>query len=258
MTAHFGSMQFVGRASAIAALVDCFTPGTMILTREGKRPVERLRPGDLLLTRDRGFQPLLWCGIRQAEDIGGAAAGAVLIRAGALGAGRPERDMIVSPGHRLLIRNPESLGDGIPAGDLLDECPEPEVLIEARMLAGRPGISRIAPQRLRLVHLLMERHEIVLANGCWSESLLLTRARLEAIQACRHSRPASLPAELGALSGDAVQMPARPCPMPRLASVPAGPADPVGWPSPPAHSRGGKCGREPGRAVGRDCGALSA
>ncbi|MGO4914152.1 Hint domain-containing protein [Pseudogemmobacter sp. W21_MBD1_M6] len=35
-----------------------FTAGTMITTLDGLIPVEWLRAGDRILTRDRGFQPV--------------------------------------------------------------------------------------------------------------------------------------------------------------------------------------------------------
>jgi len=40
--------------------VPCFTPGAMILTPQGERPVETLRIGDLVITRDNGPQPIRW------------------------------------------------------------------------------------------------------------------------------------------------------------------------------------------------------
>jgi hypothetical protein len=40
----------------------CFVTGTRIATPGGARPVETLAPGDLVMTRDHGAQPLLWTG----------------------------------------------------------------------------------------------------------------------------------------------------------------------------------------------------
>ena len=51
-----GSMQF----SNIEKVIPCFTPGTRIVTDQGEVAVEDLRPGDMILTRDNGFQPLVW------------------------------------------------------------------------------------------------------------------------------------------------------------------------------------------------------
>ncbi|WP_444870345.1 Hint domain-containing protein [Rhodobacter capsulatus] len=45
--------------------VICFTPGTLIDTPAGPRPVEALRPGDRVSTRDDGAQEILWIGSRR-------------------------------------------------------------------------------------------------------------------------------------------------------------------------------------------------
>ena len=42
----------------------CFTPDTAIETPFGPRPIQDLRPGDLILTKDHGPQPLRWIGSR--------------------------------------------------------------------------------------------------------------------------------------------------------------------------------------------------
>jgi len=44
----------------VAALNVCFLAGTMIETPSGEVPVETLRPGDMVLTRDHGALPLVW------------------------------------------------------------------------------------------------------------------------------------------------------------------------------------------------------
>jgi len=161
--------------------------------------VEDLAPGDLLLTRDRGFQPLLWRGMRRSRiPASGSDAAPVLINADALGNGQPERDLIVSPCHRLLSTDPE----------LLAGTGEPEVLLEARTLAGRPGIGRICRDVVTYVHLLMAQHEVILAENAWSESFLLTPASAEAltVSGCGVSRDVLQGLRPGG------QIPARLCP----------------------------------------------
>ncbi|MCZ7676945.1 MAG: Hint domain-containing protein [Roseovarius sp.] len=193
-----------GRGAA-DRVINCFTPGTLITTRAGKRPVEALRPGDRILTRDRGFQPLLWRGMRLADlprlD---ARARPVLIRAGAPGPGQPERDLIVSPRHHLLSTDP----------GLLRDTGEPEVLVEAQALIGRPGIGQVAPARMVYAHLLMEQHEIILAENCWTESFCLTRSALQAMAAAGRNHFARMLPVLRTRLQDAVQVPARFCPSP--------------------------------------------
>ena len=47
--------------------VPCFVAGTRITTPRGDVAVETLRPGDLVLTKDDGFQPLRWSGEREVR-----------------------------------------------------------------------------------------------------------------------------------------------------------------------------------------------
>ena len=144
--------------------VICFTPGTLIDTPEGPRPVEALRPGDRIATRDDGAQELLWVGARRMT---GARLHAlphlrpVRIRSGAFGIGRPTGDLLVSPQHRMLIR-------GAQARALFNE---EEVLVQARDLVdgGAVRIEQGLPE-LRYIHLMFARHEVIRANGMETES----------------------------------------------------------------------------------------
>ena len=70
----------------------CFTQGTRILTPSGLRPVEDLAPGDLVITRDAGPQPIRWTGrvvIDAARLRREPACRPVHIAANAFGPGRP-------------------------------------------------------------------------------------------------------------------------------------------------------------------------
>ncbi|MGD9918687.1 MAG: Hint domain-containing protein [Paenirhodobacter sp.] len=143
--------------------VPCFTPGTMIATPTGEVAVEALRVGDRVMTRDNGIQEIRWIGRRDLSmaEVGTAAhLRPVMIAKGALGNGLPERDMMVSPNHRMLIANEKT--------SLYFE--EHEVLVAAKHLVGRPGITRAAATDVSYVHFMCDRHEVVLADGAWSES----------------------------------------------------------------------------------------
>ncbi len=155
-----GSTAFYG----IESVTPCFTPGARVATPRGPVAVEDLRPGDQVLTRDNGAQPVAWVGCKTLppEDLAAQARlRPVLIRAGALGHGLPERDMMFSPNHQIL------------RADLRADLyfGEHEVLLAAKHLVGRPGITRALPKAgIAYVHFMFERHEVVLANGVWSES----------------------------------------------------------------------------------------
>jgi len=160
-------------SSGITGIIDtpaeviCFCAGTQILTDRGERAVETLSPGDLVLTRDRGLQPVRW---RQATHLGPVALRKrpsfqpIRLAAGALGPGRPQRDLLLSPQHRVLLRSrivQRLFG-------------APEVLAAAKHLTDAPGITCAGDVTdLVYVHLLFDHHEIIFANGAEAESLLL-------------------------------------------------------------------------------------
>ncbi len=147
----------------VAAAIPCVTPGTSIMTSAGPVPVEDLRPGDRIITRDAGAQPLLWCGQR---DFGWRALGLlpmlrpVRIRAGALGAGVPARDLLLSPNHLILAERPAT-----------EDRAAEEMFLPARDLLGQRGIDVAPLAEVRYLHLLLDRHHAILSDGCWSESL---------------------------------------------------------------------------------------
>ncbi|WP_230312282.1 Hint domain-containing protein [Paracoccus lichenicola] len=152
-------------AYAPPAAVTCFALGTMIDTTAGIRAVETLRPGDLILTRDHGPQVLRWQGSAHVTQDGlemRPNLRPILIRKGALGAGSPARDLVVSPQHRILVRSRI-------AHRLFQDT---EILVAAKHLVGLPGIQVTAPpEGVTYFHLLFDRHEILMSNGAWSESL---------------------------------------------------------------------------------------
>lgn len=153
------------QASPPAPYAPCFAAGTMIATSEGDRRVEDLRPGDLVLSRDHGAQPVRWVRSWTQSLAGAPTEGRpVLVRAGALGPGLPAQDLIISPQHRLLAGG---------AGQLEGLWPT-EALVPAKALTARAGIRHMkGRQSIVWVHFVCDRHEVIRANGCWSESLLL-------------------------------------------------------------------------------------
>ncbi|MGR3625843.1 MAG: Hint domain-containing protein [Limimaricola sp.] len=151
------------RFEEIENVVPCFTPGTVIATPRGERLVEELREGDRIITRDNGIQEIRWVGHKQvgpAQFLTNLHLKPVMIRAGALGNGLPERDMMVSPNHRVLLS-----GD---RAQLYFE--DSEVLAAAKYLVGSKGIHEIDVMRTSYIHFMFDRHEVVLSNGAWTES----------------------------------------------------------------------------------------
>jgi len=154
-----GTMSFVN----IENVIPCFTPGTLIATPRGEVPVESLRAGDRVITRDNGLQEIRWIGARELtwRDLNAAPhLKPVLVRQGALGNGLPERDMLVSPNHRLLVANDRT-------ALYFDEH---EVLVAAKHLIAGQGVHLIDSLGTTYIHFMCDRHEVVLSNGAWTES----------------------------------------------------------------------------------------
>ncbi len=159
---------FSGTLSAFSGAVPCFTPATQIATGQGLIAVEDLVPGMRVVTRDNGLQTVRWVGRRR---FGWRALGLIpalrpiKIRAGALGNGLPERDMVVSPNHRFLTQSPFLGGRG-------------EGLVQAKDMTVFDGVTSDTRPEVEYVQILCDRHELLLADGCWSESFRPTRASL--------------------------------------------------------------------------------
>jgi Ca2+-binding RTX toxin-like protein len=147
----------------IENVIPCFTPGTLIATAKGERRVEELVAGDRIITRDNGIQAIRWAGAREmtgAEFEVSAHLKPILIQQGALGGGLPERDMMVSPQHRVLIANEKT--------SLYFE--ESEVLVAAKFLTALDGIDVVDVSATTYIHIMFDQHEVVLSDGAWTES----------------------------------------------------------------------------------------
>ncbi len=136
----------------------CFTAGTLIETPDGPRRIETLLPGDLVLTVDNGPQPLRWIGKRTVQGVGKMAP--VTLRAGMCGA---TADLTVSPSHRFMVES------AMP--ELLTGCES--VLVAAKHLGNGRTITQTECDIVTYVHLLFVQHEIVMTQGCPSESYFL-------------------------------------------------------------------------------------
>ena len=147
----------------IENVIPCFTPGTTIATPRGERLVEELKEGDRIITRDNGIQEIRWIGRKDMNGknlVKAPHLRPVLIRAGSLGNGLPERDMLVSPNHRVLVANDRT--------QLYFE--EREVLAAAKHLVGTDGVHQVEAMQVSYIHFMFDRHEVVLSNGAWTES----------------------------------------------------------------------------------------
>ena len=131
-------------------------------TLKGSVVVDDLRPGDVLLTKDNGLQPVAWVSssIRvwsENED----SQKPILIARGALDVGLPKCDLCVSPQHHILFKSQFCLGlFGVE-----------EVLAPAKGLTGLPGVRVMSGKRsAEYYHVMTAQHEILTAHGVETES----------------------------------------------------------------------------------------
>jgi len=167
-----GFVQYYDNTGALAGtltftnieeIIPCFTPGTRIATPKGEVLVESLEVGDRVITRDNGIQEIRWVGqktLASADLARGEHLRPIQIRQGALGNGLPERDMMVSPNHRVLVANDKTA--------LYFE--ESEVLVAAKHLTGLDGVDVVDIAGVTYIHFMFDQHEVVLSDGAWTES----------------------------------------------------------------------------------------
>ena len=160
-TTRTGSFDLAGLGLGQDVLLQvCFAAGTRIATPRGEVAVEALAPGDLVLTADRATEMVLFVGRRHVVLAGRADAAAmapIRILAGALGAGTPRRDLVLSPDHCLFL-------DG--------------ALVPARLLAnGTTILAETHCAEVTWYHVELPRHAVILAEGAPAESWLDTGNR---------------------------------------------------------------------------------
>ncbi|QDH16831.1 Hint domain-containing protein [Swingsia samuiensis] len=138
----------------------CFCPGTLIATEEGETPIEELTIGDLVRTASGELRPIHWIGRRSYDPLfahGNRDVMPILIRADALAPGLPQKDLTISPLHAMFI-------DGF--------------LIPALHLVNDQSIIQITPStEITYIHLELESHDLLIANGAPSESFIDDRSR---------------------------------------------------------------------------------
>jgi hypothetical protein len=155
---------FDARSDAIGALfphgnIPCYVRGTRILTPGGEVPVEALQVGDMVQTARGEAREIRWIGRRPvalANHPQPHRARPIRILAGALADGVPRRDLLVSPGHAMVL-------DGL--------------LFRAGHLVNGATIRQQAWPAVEYFHLELDTHDILLAEGAPAESYLDTGNR---------------------------------------------------------------------------------
>lgn len=139
-----------------------FTPGTVISTPRGERPVEDLRVGDRVVTRENGTRAVRWVGSRvlsYAQLVVRPHLKPIFFRQSSLGPGLPERDLMVSPNQRVLVSNDRTA--------LFFS--EREVLVAAKHIVSTSHVRQVDVLGVTYFQMLFDGHETVMANGVWTE-----------------------------------------------------------------------------------------
>ncbi|WP_238240147.1 Hint domain-containing protein, partial [Methylobacterium isbiliense] len=138
----------------------CFGTGTLIRTARGEVPVEALRVGDRAVTASGALRPITWIGRRTVHCTDRPARPGlhvdlwpVRVSAGAFGDGRPARDLLLSPGHPVLV-----------------EQGGRRVLVPIMCLINGTSIERLPVRTLTYWHVELDGHDLLLAEGLPAES----------------------------------------------------------------------------------------
>ena len=138
----------------------CYAAGTRIRTPRGEVPIEALRVGETVLTRFAGAARIRWIGTRRIDchrHPDPAEVRPVRVAAGAFGPGLPARDLRLSPDHAVAL-------DG--------------ALVPIRLLANGGSIAQDAAcAEVRYLHLELDRHDLIFAEGLAAETYLDTGNR---------------------------------------------------------------------------------
>ena len=142
-------------AAATRVVSNCYARGTHILTLAGEVAVEALQVGDRVVTFADSLvslKPISWLGRRRVDlwrHPDPDAIRPIRIRAGALGQGRPHRDLVVSPGHHVRIDNS---------------------LVAALELVNGASIVQENPDETEYWHVELDEHDLILAEGAQAET----------------------------------------------------------------------------------------
>ncbi|MGI9370129.1 MAG: Hint domain-containing protein [Ruegeria sp.] len=134
----------------------CFTLGTQIMTPEGEVPVENLQVGDAVTTMDNAAQTIRWIGRRRLWATRNLAP--IIFQSGTLD---NASQLSVSPSLRIHVSGWRAK---LISGNT-------DVLVAAKHFLHLDGVHQAQPGFVEYFHILLDRHEIIFANGQPAESL---------------------------------------------------------------------------------------
>lgn len=177
----------------------CFTKGALILTPEGTRKVEDLGIGDNVVTGDGRHQPVRWigrCKLSRRELAANPKLCPIEFKKDSLGKNYPERDLIVSPQHRIAI--------GSHVFGLYYGCDV--MLAPAIGLVNGSTITKLPPSHpVEYIHIMLDKHELVYVDGIWTESLFPGDIALSALSDDAKQELFEMFPDIGSCNGDVVE-----------------------------------------------------
>ena len=133
----------------------CFAKGTLIRTNRGQTRVEKLKIAEKVMTMSGVARPIKWIGRRSYSGrfvLGRKDVLPICIKAGALEDNVPQRDLWISPNHAMYL-------DGM--------------LIEAKDLVNGVSIVQAeSAERLEYIHIELDTHDVLIAEGALAESYI--------------------------------------------------------------------------------------
>ncbi len=152
--------------------------GANIRTPCGPRRVELVRPGDLIVTRDNGLQPvrMIWMReIRQLDITADPGAAPIHLCPRAVGPMMPKLDMTVAPDHRVLV----------PGYRLLGQEDTTCCLVQARELARSSDAAYVdtSAKISKFYTFVFDSHQVFACNGLPLESFLAGAAEIAGLKA---------------------------------------------------------------------------
>ena len=144
-----------GTVDTVTTDAQCFMAGTMIRTPDGEVAVDSLKIGDLVTTGDGDAKPLIWLGRTTISTVFSdpMRVWPIRIKAGALGANVPSRDLMLSPDHAVLMEG---------------------ILIQAGALVNGNSIVRETkvPRQFVYYHVELDDHALILAENALAETFV--------------------------------------------------------------------------------------
>ncbi|KEP69541.1 hypothetical protein DL1_03455 [Thioclava dalianensis] len=132
--------------------------GTLIATQSGEVPIDWLRPGDMIHTRDHGYQPLLWLGQHVMPRLSPPECRPIQLAPDQFGEAQPAQAMTLSPDCPILLAGYEL-----------------ELWFGEREMFAHAGDLTVPPKPATgpqvLYTLLFDAPEIVLAGQLWVGSV---------------------------------------------------------------------------------------